>query len=130
MPQVPGLVPDQTPSLGGSPEVSLGVPTDAFGGAVGHALSGLGHDIEGASDKIWAQAMNMQSLQNETEAKNADAEYMTKAGILHEKFKVLKGNNASPEALEAHIKQLQDLRVETRKGLSNPATQRMFDGSS
>ena len=48
MVQVPGLVPDQTPSLGGSPEVSLGVPTDAFGGAVGHALSGLGHDIEGA----------------------------------------------------------------------------------
>src|SRR5216684_2483303 len=130
MPQVPGLVPDQTPSLGGSPDVSLGVPVDAFGGAVGHALSGLGHDIEGASDKIWAQAMNMQNLQNETEAKSADADYMMKAGMLHAQFNAKEGNQASPEALQAHIQELQDLRVKTRGGLSNPMAQKLFDGSS
>src|SRR6266478_300562 len=123
MPQVPGLVPDQTPSMGGTPDVNLAVPTDAFGGAIGH-------DIEGASDKIWAQAMNMQSLQNETEAKNADADYMMKAGMLHANFNAKEGNNASPEALQAHIKELQDLRVATRGGLSNPMAQKMFDGSS
>ncbi len=130
MPQVPGLVPDQSPSLGGSPDVSLGVPVDAFGGAVGHALSGLGHDIEGASDKIWAQAMNMQNLQNETEAKSADVDYMMKAGMKHAEFNAKEGNNASPKALQAHIQELQDLRVQTRSGLSNPAAQKMFDGSS
>src|SRR5229473_5333315 len=130
MPQVPGLVPDQTPSLGGTPDVNLAVPTDAFGGAVGHALSGLGHDIEGASDKIWAQAMNMQNLQNETEAKSADADYMMKAGMKHAEFNAKEGNNASPEALQAHIQELQDLRVQTRSGLSNPMAQKMFDGSS
>src|SRR6266481_6999487 len=129
-PQVPGLVPDQTPSMGGTPDVSLGVPVDAFGGAVGHALSGLGHDIEGASDKIWAQAMNMQNLQNETEAKSADADYMMKAGMKHAEFNAKEGNNASPQALQAHIQELQDLRVQTRSGLSNPMAQKLFDGSS
>ncbi len=128
--QVPGLVPDQTPSMGGAPEVNLAVPVDAFGGAVGHALSGLGHDIEGASDKIWHQAMNNQNLQNETEAKSADADYMMKAGMLHAKFNAKEGNQASTEALEAHIKELQDLRVATRGSLSNPMAQKMFDGSS
>jgi len=130
MPQVPGLVPDQTPSMGGTPDIALGVPVDAFGGAVGHALSGLGHDIEGASDKIWAQAMNMQNLQNETEAKSADADYMMRAGMLHAQFNAKEGNNASPEALQAHIQELQDLRVKTRGGLTNPMAQKLFDGSS
>jgi len=130
MPQVPGLVPDQTPSMGGAPEVNLAVPTDAFGGAVGHALQGLGHDIEGASDRIWAQAINMQNLQNETEAKSADADYMMKAGMKHAEFNAKEGNNASPKALQAHIQELQDLRVQTRAGLSNPMAQKMFDGSS
>src|SRR6266481_4333306 len=129
-PQVPGLVPDQTPSMGGTPDIALGVPVDAFGGAVGHALSGLGHDIEGASDKIWAQAMNMQNLQNETEAKSADADYMMKAGMKHAEFNAKEGNNASPQALQAHIQELQDLRVQTRSGLSNPMAQKLFDGSS
>src|SRR5712664_2051469 len=130
MPQVPGLVPTETPSLGGAPNINVAVPTDAFGGAVGHALEGLGRDISGAGDKIWQQAMNMQGLQNETEAKNADAEYMMKAGMKHAEFNVKEGNNASPQAMEAHIKELQDLRVATRSGLSNPMAQKMFDGSS
>src|SRR5712671_2179119 len=130
MPQVPGLVPTEAPSLGGAPNINVPVPTDAFGGAVGHALSTLGQDISGAGDKIWQQAMNMQALQNETEAKGADADYMMKAGMKHAEFNAKEGNNASPQALEAHIKELQDLRVQTRSGLSNPMAQKMFDGSS
>lgn len=130
MPEIPGLVPTAAPSLGGTPEVNMSVPVDAFGGAVGHALSGLGHDIEGAADKVWQQAMHMQNLQNETEAKSADADYMMKAGMKHAEFNAREGANASPEALQAHIKELQDLRVQTRSGLSNPMAQKMFDGSS
>src|SRR5712664_2564623 len=130
MPTVPGLVPDQTPSMGGTPDIALAVPVDAFGGAVGHALSGLGHDIEGASDKIWAQAMHMKGLQNETEAKEGDATLMTESSKLHAAFNAKEGMNASPAALEAHIKELQDLRVKIRNGLSNPEAQRMYDGSS
>lgn len=130
MPTVPGLVADISPSMGGSPEVSVNAPVEAFGGAVGHALQGLGNALEGAGDKLWARAMEMQNIQNETEAKGADAKYMMEAGMLHAEFNAKEGNNASPQALEQHIKQLQDLRVSTKDGLSNSASQRMFDGSS
>src|SRR5882724_1418495 len=55
---------------------------------------------------------------------------MMKAGMLHAQFNAKEGNNASPEALQAHIQELQDLRVKTRGGLSNPMAQKLFDGSS
>jgi hypothetical protein len=129
MPQVPGLVPDQIPS-GYAPEVNVNVPVDAFGGAVGHALQGLGGAIEGAGDKIFARAVEIQNQQNETEAKNADAQFMTQAGIMHAEFTNREGLNASPEALAKHIEDVQKVRQDMRANLSNPAAQKMFDGSS
>lgn len=129
MPQVPGLVPTAQPS-GFASEVNLPVPVDAFGGAVGHALEGLGGQVEKASNEIWQQAMNMQGLQNETEAKEADAKYMMQSGLLHADFINKEGMNAGPQALAKHIQDLQDLRVNIRNGLSNPAAQRMYDASS
>jgi hypothetical protein len=129
MPQVPGLTPTADPS-GYAPEIGLGVPADAFGGAVGHALEGLGSSIESASDKIWAQAINMQNLQNETEAKNADAKYMMESGKLHADFINKEGINAGPEALSAHIQELQDLRTNIRDNISNPMAAKMYDASS
>lgn len=129
MPQVPGLTPSVSPSMSGAPEVSLAVPTDAFGGAVGHALQGLGQGIEQASDRIWQRAMEMQNLQNETQAKEADAKYMMESGKLHADFINKEGQNAGPEALAKHIQDLQDLRVSTRSGL-NPMAAKMYDASS
>lgn len=129
MPQVPGLTPSVSPSLGGAPELSLPVPVDAFGGAVGKALEGLGGAIEGASDKIWSRAMEMQNLQNETQAKEADAKYMMESGKMHAEFINKEGQNAGPEALAKHIQDLQDLRVSTRSGL-NPMAAKMYDASS
>src|SRR6266436_4354778 len=129
MPTVPGLTPTAQPSAL-APEVNLPVPVDAFGGAIGHALEGLGGQVEQASDRIWQRAMEMQGLKNETEAKEADAQYMMKSGIMHADFVNKEGLNAGPEALQKHIQELQDLRVSIRGGLSNPAAQRMYDGSS
>lgn len=129
MPQVPGLVPEVTASASGSPEISLGVPVDAFGGAVGHALQGLGGAVEQAGDRVWQRAMEMQNLQNETQAKEADAKYMMESGKLHAEFINKEGQNAGPEALAAHIQQLQDLRTKTREGL-NPMAAKMYDASS
>lgn len=129
MPTAPGLTPTVAPS-GFAPEVGLGVPVDAFGGAVGHALEGLGTSIEGASDKIWAQAVNIQNQQNETEAKNADAQYMMKAGEMHADFLNKEGLNAGPEALQQHIKDLQDQRIAIRDSMSNPMAQKMYEASS
>lgn len=128
MPQAPGLVPTQVPQ-GYAPDVHVDAPVDAFGGAVGHALEGLGNQIEQSSDKIWAQAVNLQNLQNETDAKNADAKYMMESGKMHADFINLEGTNAGPQALQKHIQDLQDLRVNYRNDL-NPAAARMYDASS
>lgn len=128
MPTAPDLVPSQVPQ-GFAPEVSLPVPVDAFGGAVGKALEGLGGAIEGASDKIWSRAMEMQNLQNETQAKEADAKYMMESGKMHADFINNEGLNAGPEALTKHIQDLQDKRTEIRSGL-NPMAAKMYDASS
>jgi hypothetical protein len=129
MPQASGLTPTAVPS-GFAPEVGLPVPVDAFGGAVGHALEGLGGQIEQSSDRIWSRAVEMQGLQNETEAKEADAKYMMQSGLMHADFINKEGLNAGPEALQKHIQELQDLRTSIRGSLSNPAAQRMYDASS
>src|SRR5258708_32217172 len=129
MPQVPGLVPTASPSSGGTPELSINASPDAFGGAVGHALSGLGNALEGAGDKIWQRAMEMQNLQNETDAKNADADYMMKAGQLHADFSALEGTQAK-EAFPKYMEDLQGLRTEIRDGMKNPMAQKMYDSSS
>jgi len=129
MPQVPGLTPTAQPGAY-APEVNLPVPVDAFGGAVGHALEGLGGQVEQASDRIWQRAVEMQGLQNETEAKEADAKYMMQSGIMHADFINKEGLNAGPAALQKHIQELQDLRTGIRGSLSNPAAQRMYDASS
>lgn len=129
MPTVPLLSPEVTPSSGGTPSVSLGISSDAFGGAVGHALSGLGETVAGAGDKIWQRAVELQNLQNDTAAKNADTAYMTKAGLLHAEFSSLEGN-AARDAYPKYIKDLQDARTGIRDGLGNPMVQKMYDASS
>jgi hypothetical protein len=130
MPQAPqGLTPTAQPGVY-APQVDLPVPVDAFGGAVGHALQTLGTDVEQSSDRIWARAMEMQGLKNETEAKNADAEYMLKSTPMRAEFLNREGVNAGPEALAKHINDLNSLRTSIRDGLSSPAAQKMYDGSS
>lgn len=129
MPTVPGLVPTERPSSQGAPESHINVSSDAFGGAVGHALSGLGNAVEGAGDKIFQRAMEMQNLQNETEAKTADAQYMMEAGKLHADFSALEGTQAK-EAYPKYMEDLQSKRTEIRNGLSNQMAMKMYDGSS
>jgi hypothetical protein len=129
MPQAPLLTPTAQPE-GFAPQIDMSVPVDAFGGAVGHAIEGLGGQIEQASDRIWQRAVDMQGLQNETEAKNADAKYMMESGKLHADFINKEGLNAGPQALATHIQELQDLRTSIRGSISNPMAQKMYDASS
>jgi hypothetical protein len=129
MPQAPELAPSLAPSTSGVAGPSLDVPVDAFGGAVGHALQGLGTAVEGASDKIWARAMDMQNLQNETEVDKADAEYMEKAGLIHAQFGAKQGQEQA-DAFPKYIQDLKTLREGIRDKMSNPMTSKMFDKTS
>lgn len=129
MPTVPLLSPDVAVSGQGTPEVNMAVPVEAFGGAVGHALSGLGDAVDRASDKIWSRAMEIQNLNNDTEAKKADTDYMIKAGELHAQFSSLEGN-AAKDALPKYMQDQREARESIRSRLSNPMAQKMYDASS
>lgn len=129
MPQVPLLSPEASPSPQGTPSVNLPVPVEAFGGAVGAALSHLGETVSGAGDKIWQRAVELQNLKNETEVDKADAAYMEKAGILHADFSAKQGTDAQ-QAFPQYIKDLQAAREGIKGGLSNPMSQKMFDRTS
>lgn len=124
----PGLTPTVAPQ-GFAPQVGVDVPVDAFGGAVGHALEGLGSAVEQSSDRIWQRAVDLQNLNNETAAKEADAKAMTEMGLKHAEFINKEGLNAGPDALKAHIADLQQIRMNNREGL-NPAAAKMYDASS
>lgn len=128
MPQAP-LSPTVDSTSGGNPNVSVAAPVEAFGGAVGHALSSLGDQVQHSSDQLWQRAVELQNLENETNAKRADTEYMTKAGMLHAQFSSLEGL-AAKEAYPKYIKDLQDSRTSVRGSLNNPMAQKMYDASS
>lgn len=130
MPQVPyNPVPSVAPTEQGTPSLNISSPAAAFGGSVGQALEGLGHVEEHVGDEIFRNAVSMQQLQNESEAKEADAQYMIKSGEMHANFSALQGQNAV-KAYPKYVKDLQDLRQGIRGDLSNDMARKLYDGSS
>lgn len=129
MPQVPGLVPEVKASVGATPEVNVAAPVEAFGGAVGHAISGLGKAVDHAGDEIWKQAVKIQEMQNKTEADRAETEYMEKTGLMHAEFNALQGGNAT-KAYPKYIGDLKTSREEIRGRLSNDAVRRAYDSGT
>lgn len=130
MPQVPYLpVPDVAPTNAGTPRLNVSAPAAAFGGAVGEALKGAGANLEHAGNEIFSRAIAIQNLRNETEAKEADANYMIATGEKHAEFSSLQGK-AAVDAYPKYVQDLQDLRKNYRDTLSNPMAQKMFDSSA
>lgn len=129
MPTVPGLIPEQKASVGGTPEVSVSAPVEAFGGAVGHAISGLGTAVDKAGDEIWKTAVKFQEIQNKTEADRAETAYMEKAGLLHAEFSALQGDNAT-QSFPKYIQDLKQAREDIGRGLSNNAVRQSYDSAT
>lgn len=113
----------------GQPGVHVDSPLAAFGGATAEALQGLGQTVSGAGNELFARAVALKQLDNETEARNADADYMINAGKLHADYSALQGK-AAVDAYPKYVSDLEDLRRKSRDGLSNPMAQRMFDSTS
>lgn len=131
MPQVPyNPVPTVAPTERGTPSINVSTPAAAFGGTVGPALEHLGKQFEHTGDELFKRAIALQELQNDTVAREADTQYMIKAGELHAKFSSLEGANASPAALKQYSADLQSLRTSIRQGLPNDAARKIYDPSS
>src|SRR5882757_1406898 len=129
MPQVPYSPIPQPGQMVGTPKVSVNTPEAAFGGAVGQALRGAGQQLEHSGDEIFRRAVALQDLRNETDAKEADAQYMMKVGELHANFSALQGR-AAADAYPEYMQNIQKLRQDMRGDLPNDAARKMFDSPS
>jgi hypothetical protein len=130
MPAVPySPVPSVSPQDSPAPSIHENTPIGAFGGQVAEAVQGLGAVTDKAGNELFGRAVAIQQLQNETEAREADAQYMMQAGQVHAQFNALQGKDRV-DAYPKYSQDLQDLRVKLRGGLSNPMAQKMYDSSS
>lgn len=130
MPQVPyNPVPQEKPSNMGIPAVHVDAPLGAFGGGTAAATEGFGKEVDKSGDMLFARALELQKLKNDSEAKEADATYMEKAGLLHAEYGSLAGK-AAVDAFPQYIKDLKKARADIRDGLSNDYTRKLYDGPS
>jgi peptidoglycan L-alanyl-D-glutamate endopeptidase CwlK len=100
-----------------------------FGENIGQALKGLGTVTEQAGNEMVNRALALQELKNETQAKEADAQYMIAVGQKHAEFSSLQGK-AAADAYPKYMQDMQDLRKQYRDALPNDAARRMYDSSS
>lgn len=129
MPQVPySPVPTETPSGPSRGPISINAPVEAFGGAVAKSLEGLGRVVDRAGDEMFQRAVAIQQLHNDSIAKEADSNYMMKAGELHAQYSARQGKERV-DAFPKYMKDLEEARVQTGAGL-NPAARKIYDGST
>lgn len=130
MAQVPySPVPQVGPSGQNLPTMHPNIPAAAFGASIGEALRGAGQTLEHSGSELFARAVAMQNIQNESEAKEADTRYMIGAGKLHADFSNLEGNQAV-NAYPKYQEDLKDLRESIRGSLSSPDAQKRYDSNS
>jgi hypothetical protein len=130
MPAVPySPVPDVAISQQGISPISVPTPIAAFGGTIAEAIGTAGRTMERAGDEIMQRAVALQQLQNENEAREADAEFTIAAGELKAKYHSTVGRMAV-EANPQYNDDVRNLQTSFRDRLSNPASRRLFDRES
>ncbi len=113
----------------GIPELSISAPAQAFGAGVGEATAKLGGVLERSGDELFQRALALQQLHNQTEASEANVNFMIEAGKLHADYGALQGK-AAVDAFPKYAESLKDLQQKLGTGLSNPMSRRMYDQES
>lgn len=130
MPSVPySGVPQVDASYAPTPNYSISTPPAAFGENVANAIQGLGKTAEGAGNELFARGMAMQDLYNHSQAQEAAANYMAKAGELHANYSALTGKTAV-DAYPKYIADIQEARKAIRASLPNDMAGKMYDAES
>lgn len=122
-------VPSVEPVQRGEQRFSVNTPGAAFGENIAQAVEGLGQTMQHSGDELFTRALAMQQLKNESDARDADAQYMVTAGEKHAKFSALEGKDAV-DAYPAYAKDLQDTRKQFRDNLKTDQARKMFDSQS
>ncbi len=112
MPQVPYTgAPSVGPEFAPTPRYEANVSPDMFGANIGNAISQLGKTADNVGNEIFARGQAMQDLYNHSEAQQADATYMQKAGELHANYSSLQGK----DAVDGYPKYIKTSRTPARK---------------
>lgn len=132
MPQVPYQpYPDVTPSGQGAPELRAPQSlAEATGQTIARAVSHLGTVAEGAGAEIFSRGIQLQQLQNESDARDAVTKYALQTMDMTDNFRRNEGPAAGPEALAKHRQALADLRDQVRGSLKTPYAQKYFEQES
>lgn len=132
MPTVPYNPVPQVEQTGAGrvPQVQIsGISASAFGGDVAEGFGALGKTLDNVGDEWFKRAQALQKLNNESEAREAEAAFTIAAGDLSAKYNALQGKDAVM-GREAYVQSLRDLRASHIEGMSNSETKRLFSESS
>lgn len=130
MPTVPYQpVPEVPISNQGIQGVNVPTPIAAFGGTIAEAIGTAGKTLERAGDEIMQRAVALKQLENESEAREADAEYTIQMGELRSKYHSLEGKNAVA-AFPQYTQDVRELQRSYVDRMSNPASRRIFERES
>lgn len=129
MPQVPYSPTGNAIANETLPNVRANVPAEAFGGNVALAIQGMGREVAGAGEAIYKRAMFLQDLNNQAEAKTAEAEFMIESGKLHARFNTMEGSEAV-RGYGTYTEELRSLRQRVSDKLSTSDARRVFDNNS
>lgn len=130
MPQVPFTgAPQVSPDYQPTPRYTADATPAAFGVNVSQAIEGLGKTADTVGNELFTRGLAMQDLYNHSEAQQATADYMQKAGELHANYSSLQGK-AAVDAYPQYIDDLKTARKTIASGLSNSMSQKMYDSES
>src|SRR5262245_26769803 len=110
-----------------TPYFHINAISDAFGVGIGRAISEMGTALQHSGDVLFGCAVALQQVRNESDADDAATQFIIQSSDIRSKYMATEGKD-SPDSLMAHNKSLEDLREKIRGGLSNPDSQRRYDG--
>lgn len=129
-PQVPySGVPTVAPADNPTPYNNTQASPDMFGAGRGQATENLGRTLQKAGDELFVRASAMQELYNQSEAQQADVDYITQVGELNAQYSIKQGRDAV-DGYKPYIESITSLRQKMRSGLSNPHSQKLFDSQT
>jgi|GEM_PF-5348008 len=118
------------PQTNPTPYQHLDVSPDDFGAQAGQAMQRLGGAVQQGGDVLMQQAVRLQELDNDAQAKNAYVDYSNQMrdALFNPKtgYYALQGKDAV-DAYQPTLDHLNQLRQQTMSGLANDQQRKLFD---
>src|SRR5215472_2479445 len=123
MPQVPGSPYEPYESVMPAERVLRpgGVPMvpDAFGAGIARAVSTFGGDLEHAAGEVFDRALALRKLDIDGQVRDQTTALTNAQAAKSLEFQTAHGDNANQAAMDAHLKEMEDMHQDYRQRLAN-----------